>query len=118
MNPLEAEFFEGQSREERGPGREGIDCRTKIVPEAGQSQFERASGAASNRLGLEDIDLEPRLSEHDGSGEPVGAGADDAGFVNLSSHLATRILFPRRQIGPFPDLDAAIRLPLQSRRIQ
>src|SRR5215469_9028634 len=117
-----------------------MDGRAKIVPEAGKRQFECARGAAGNGLGLEHLDLEPGLGEDNGGSEAVGARTDDAGFRKVSWHFApgscwTRSsresqppmlrakcqspnLVPGLQIGHLDDLDAPIRLPLQSWRIR
>lgn len=96
VNPFEAEFFKWQSQEEGGPGCEGMNCRAEIVLEAGKGQFQGAASAASNGLGLEDLDLEPGLREHDGGSETVGARSDNAGFRNARWHLARGVGQGRR----------------------
>ena len=81
VDPFEAMVGKRQGSEEGRAGSHGMDGGAKVVVEAGQGEIHGAGGAAHVGLGLEDIDLQAGLGEHDGCCKSVRARADDTGFA-------------------------------------
>ena len=80
VDPLQPVALELERVEKGRANAERMDGGADVVMEAGERELKGAAGAACSGLGLVDVDFEASLSEDDGGGETVGAGADDCGF--------------------------------------
>ena len=54
-----------------------MDGRAEVVQKSRKGEGESTRAAAGLRFGFEDFDLQPRLRQHDGRGQAVGACSDD-----------------------------------------
>ena len=101
VNPLQTEVRERQ----RGKGRTGgqwVNSRAEIVEKAGQGEGQGASCAAGFGFGLEDLDRQPCLGQHNGCREAVGAGTDHIGALHVRGFLRVSRVAVRRAIRHCP----------------
>ena len=78
VDPIEPVIRKRERGEEGRARGEWMHGGAKVVQKAGERERQRAGCATGFGFGLEDLDGEPGLREHNGRGEPVGARSDYA----------------------------------------
>jgi membrane protein implicated in regulation of membrane protease activity len=80
LDEFQAVGLEGEASKKGGAGGKRMDGGTDVVAEAGQGQLGGSDPTTNCRPGFQQAHRAARLGQHDGGGEPIGAGADDDGI--------------------------------------
>ncbi len=100
VDPAESMLFEGELAKEGRAEAQGVDGRANVMTKAGLGELHGPGSAADGCTSLDDLDRATCPGQCDGSGEPVGPGADyDRVITSLQRDILAAASLRSRQVG-------------------